>query len=295
MSVLWSGLRADTISIKSVPAIVLGPCRERTVECPSGSDQMSISIRTKFLLPVLLGVALTGLAEGPDDIRGTLFFGTYTGTDGRVQPARYVVYDDGIALEVSLALYGRTVVRLPTRSYDRDSGALELDWDGEPGRVCRLTRLSGTYYEGDCHQGELVMPMVIRAGTREDSEMMGRFLEPSATDIAILDRAIEILANQGARNTAGDRNCDDDVASGQVSLFCALFVSSIEVAGAYLHRRPAISAVRKQVVERYPDDYAHILRDVNNNPDLSDDAVVELVESARTTLLSRLDGSSGGG
>jgi len=62
----------------------------------------------------------------------------------------------------------------------------------------------------------------------------------SETDIEILERAKQILAGQEQRNQSGDRNCDDDIAAGKFSVFCALYSASIEITGVCRHRRPVM-------------------------------------------------------
>lgn len=242
---------------------------------------------------VLCAVVLTTMAPrvGADEERkggGTVLFGFYTNPDGEKRPGRYILFDDGTRLEITLARYGQTPVHLPVVAYDRDSGVVEVDWEGNPRRRCKLTRKSGTHFEGDCIEGDAVLPMVIRKAIREDAEMMGRHLEASMTDLAILDRARQMFSRQQGRNKEGERNCDDDLAAGRVSLFCSLYLASVEVAGTYLHWRPAMSAVRMELVNRFRGDYPHLLQDVNNDSRITDQALTEALDAARARIESRL-------
>ena len=84
-------------------------------------------------------------------------------------------------------------------------------------------------------------------------------------DLAIVDRALEILDSQAQRNLNGDRNCVDDVERKRFSVFCALYVASIEVDDTYRHGRPALQAARSSFLRNFPGRYAHTLHDINNN------------------------------
>lgn len=245
-------------------------------------------------LASLLIFALPSLAHSqdqPEDDSGansTLRFGFYTEASGQVRPARYEFIDDGENLRVSLALYGKTPVDLPVLVYDRAAGTLELGWSGHPDRRCRLDRAGENHFLGNCVEGEQVMPIAIREGNRFDAELMGQYLEVSETDIEILDRAARMLTDQPRRNVNDDRDCEGDAASGSVSVFCALYLASIEVSGIYRHRRPAIMAARMALFNLAPGDYEHLLRDINNNASIADGAFIEALESAQASLQARL-------
>lgn len=225
------------------------------------------------------------VVDGPNP---TLRYGFYTEPNGQVQMGRYYFVDDGIELRVRLAPYGRTAVELPVRTYDRNDGMLELGWEGKPERTCQLERQNNRLFLGNCIEGLVVMPISIRVADERDAEWMGIHFPVSSEDIAILERAKEILEEQGQRNPKGDRNCDDDMATGQFSVFCALYSASIEVAGIYRHRRPAMQAVREDFQRRYPGEYAHRLRDINNNSHIEDKVFIEALDSVRSRLSSEL-------
>ena len=63
-------------------------------------------------------------------------------------------------------------------------------------------------------------------------------------DLKIIQRADSILSDISKWNKQDDRKCEDDVANGSYSLYCALYKSSIDVAGEYIHRRPSMQIVR---------------------------------------------------
>jgi hypothetical protein len=243
---------------------------------------------------------LTGVAAAQQDwdeldvvdgANPTLRYGFYTEPTGQVQMGRYYFIDDGVQLRVRLAPYGRTAVELPVRRYDRDDGVLELGWEGKPDRTCRLKRQNKMLFLGNCIEKNVVMPIAIRVANESDAEWMGANFPVSDTDIAILEKAREIFGEQETRNLNGDRNCDDDAATGQFSVFCSLYQASIEVAGEYRHRRPAMQAVREELQRRYPGQYAHRLRDINNTATISNESLIEALDSARTRLVSELKGN----
>lgn len=227
------------------------------------------------------------VVDGPNP---TLRYGFYTEPDGRVQMGRYYFLDDGTQLRVRLAPYGRTALELPVQRFDRDQGLLELGWEGEPQRSCVLRRQNEQLFLGNCLDSDAVLPMAIRVADRRDKEWMGSFFAVSKTDVEILEKALRIFREQGPRNLSGDRNCDDDIATARFSVFCALFKASLDVAGVYRHRRPAMRVVREALQKRYPGEYAHRLRDINNTATIPDAVFVEVLEAAKTELLAELRG-----
>jgi hypothetical protein len=232
------------------------------------------------------------VVDGPNP---TLRYGFYTEPNGQVQMGRYYFIDDGVHLRVRLAPYGRTAAELPLHHYDRDDGVLELGWEGKPERTCRLKRKNEMLFLGNCTENLFVMPIAIRVADESDAEWMGANFPVSHTDIAILERATQIFGKQETRNLSGDRNCDDDVATGQLSVFCALYQAAIEVTGVYRHRRPAMRAVREDLERRYPGQYAHRLRDINNTATILDESLIEALDSARARLVTELDAQSPNG
>ena len=249
--------------------------------------------RGVFICALLLPVCATAqqnwddldVLDGPNP---TLRYGFYTEPSGQVQMGRYYFIDDGVGLRVRLAPYGRTAVELPVHSYNRSDGLLELGWEGKPDRTCRLRRYTDLLFVGNCVEKLDVMPLAIRVANESDSEWMGIYMPASETDIAILDRARQILAGQEKRNQSGDRNCNDDIAAGKFSVFCALYSASIEITGVYRHRRPAMQILREVLQERYPGEYAHRLRDINNKSNIPDEDLIEVFDLSRARLLSEL-------
>ncbi len=133
------------------------------------------------------------------------------------------------------------------------------------------------------------MPIAIRVVNEYDEEWTGFYFSVSEVDIQILKKAKEILLSQDSRNLNGERSCDDDIATGNFSIFCSLYYASIEVDGVYRHRRPAMRAVREEAVKRYPDEYLHELRDINNNPDITNQDLVDIIDSVIVKLTKELN------
>lgn len=92
-----------------------------------------------------------------------------------------------------------------------------------------------------------------------------REVPPSALDREILERAAAILSSESVWNRADNRKCPPAATSW--SLYCAMERATIEVTGAFHHRRPALELVRQIVDERTAGrPYHHRLMDYNNDP-----------------------------
>lgn len=93
-------------------------------------------------------------------------------------------------------------------------------------------------------------------------------LEFDSLDLKILQKADALLTDSSKWNKQDERSCDDDIFNEKYSLYCALYKASIEIAGEYEHRRPAMELARF-ILEKY--EYGriinHRLMDWNNHPD----------------------------
>ena len=223
--------------------------------------------------------------DGPNP---TLRYGFYTQPSGQLAMGRFYFIDEGDNLRISLVPFGKSAVELPVHQYDRDNGALELGWDGKPDRNCRLDRHNDALFLGNCIEDLKVMPIAIPVANRYDEEWMGLYLPVSDVDLAIIEKARKILESQDQRNLNGDRNCDDDLASNRFSVFCALYIASIEIDGVYRHRRPAIQAARDSLWENFPGEYAHMLRDINNDKSIQDEELIASLDAAYTALQAEM-------
>lgn len=153
----------------------------------------------------------------------------------------------------------------------------------------------------DIRAGEAVLKKVIVDGVSEDSltpediaaaekmeavqESRVRYVDE--TDIAILDRAAEILSGPEVWDRADDRICNADDTT--FSLFCALQRASEEVTGAYEHRRTALQEVRFAIEGLRPGvEYDHRLRDFNNEARTTFEEISLVLSTARSRVAERL-------
>lgn len=88
---------------------------------------------------------------------------------------------------------------------------------------------------------------------------------PNALDRKIIERAAALIASDAVWNRHDNRKCPAGAPT--VSLYCAEEQATIEVTGAFHHRRPALEIVRVIVDDRTKDkNYQHRLMDYNNDP-----------------------------
>ena len=122
--------------------------------------------------------------------------------------------------------------------------------------------------------------------TSEELESRDRVVE--AADIKILRRAKEILAEEAVWDRADDRVCGEN--DTKWSLFCALYQASIEIDGAYDHRRVAMQEVRFAIDDVSGDrEFNHRLMDFNNQPDMTSQGVHDVIDIALSRVIPRLD------
>jgi len=122
---------------------------------------------------------------------------------------------------------------------------------------------------------------------REDAMNMeiaiDKLLPPTADDIRIIKRALELLADASTWNRRDDRNCPPNAL--QLSLFCALNQATIEVSGGIHYRQPAGYAVRQVLDEVGGNRVAkHRLMDYNNHPDTTLEDIHNLLRTAQSRL-----------
>ena len=88
---------------------------------------------------------------------------------------------------------------------------------------------------------------------------------PNDLDRQIIQRAAVLISSDAVWNRADNRRCPDGAKT--LSIYCAEQQATIEVTGAFHHRRPALELVRVVVEERTKDkQYNHRLMDYNNDP-----------------------------
>ena len=116
-----------------------------------------------------------------------------------------------------------------------------------------------------------------------------------ATDLRIIQRADSILSDPSRWNKQDDRQCEDDISSGNYSLFCALYQASVEETGEYIHRRPAMQIVRF-TLEKYENGRVvnHRLMDWNNHPDTQFEELKKVLKESMDEVKGQLEESSKG-
>lgn len=183
---------------------------------------------------------------------------------------------------VRLATFGQTPVAFEGVSLAPDSSAIRWHWPGRIHDRCELVRRAEYHWTGVCRSGASERRIALGGGYVPD---LGQDLTANHVDLKIVDRAARLLSTETVWNRVDERMCDDDERSGRRSLFCALYRASLEVAGEYLHRRPALRAVREVIFERAADRVtAHTLRDFNNHEATSFEEVRDVLASARERL-----------
>ena len=113
----------------------------------------------------------------------------------------------------------------------------------------------------------------------------------SAQDLAILDGADAILAEEADWNRHDTRECPPGATT--FSLFCALQKASIDILGAYDHRRVALQEVRFAVEDATKGrEFEHRLMDYNNLPETRFSDIKRDLAAARARVAARLGAAS---
>ena len=111
----------------------------------------------------------------------------------------------------------------------------------------------------------------------------------TSEDLRILTRADEILRDESVWNRQDDRECNDDNARGQWSLFCALEKACVEVLGQYDHRRVALQEVRFAVEDATRGrQFEHRLMGFNNLPETQFGDVKRVLQVSMERVATRL-------
>ena len=122
-------------------------------------------------------------------------------------------------------------------------------------------------------------------GQTTEGTIESRNLVFDSTDLKIIQRADSILSDTSKWSKQDDRECDDDIANGIYSLFCALYKASVDITGEYIHRRSAIQIVRF-TLEKYENSRVknHRLMDWNNHPDTKFEEVKKVLKESIDTI-----------
>lgn len=109
----------------------------------------------------------------------------------------------------------------------------------------------------------------------------------AVADLRILDRADALLGSESDWNRNDTRECPP--AAARLSLFCALHKASIDVLGAYDHRRAALQEVRFAIEDVSGGrEFEHRLMDFNNLPGTSFRDIKRVISIARGKVSARL-------
>lgn len=110
-----------------------------------------------------------------------------------------------------------------------------------------------------------------------------------SVDLKILEKADIILSSEKVWNREDDRKCQDDIEKNNYSLFCALYKASIDVTGAYEHRRPGLQQVRWIIGELYQDRLeSHRLMDYNNHEKTNFEEVKSLLMESKLIVQQKI-------
>lgn len=239
-----------------------------------------------------LVVTLALLAAAPSqDVEPTVIYGWAVTDAGDSTFVRLELGGSPEEPEARLAEFGRVPLPFDSVSFAPDTSTIGWFWPGRVHDRCELRRRAAYHWTGACRSQTAERRIVLGGGYVAD---LGQDLRPSRIDVRIVDRARDLLRTETVWNRADDRICEDDERTGRVSAFCALYLASIEVAGDYLHRRPAINVPREIVGERAADRVtAHTLRDFNNHELTSFEEIHDVLEEARRRLEAEIESRFG--
>jgi hypothetical protein len=110
-----------------------------------------------------------------------------------------------------------------------------------------------------------------------------RQVRPTASDIAILERAKQLLPNEAMWNKNDTRQCPPGQT--KISLFCALNQATVEISGGVHYRQPAAQAVR-EVLNTVDSRRikTHRIMDFNNHPDTTLAEIHAILDTAKTRV-----------
>jgi hypothetical protein len=110
-----------------------------------------------------------------------------------------------------------------------------------------------------------------------------RQVRPTASDIAIIARAIELLPNESSWNKNDNRQCP--TGQPKLSLFCALQKATTDISGGIHYRQPALQAVR-EVLNTVDSSRinTHRIMDYNNHPATTIAEIHDLLRRAQAKL-----------
>jgi hypothetical protein len=112
-------------------------------------------------------------------------------------------------------------------------------------------------------------------------------LPPTKDDIRIIQRSLELVADEKVWNRNDDRNCPPPPQ--KWSVYCALLQATQEVSGGVHYRQPALQSVREVLNEVGGNRLnKHRLMDYNNHPETTLEDIHNLLRTAQARFEKRL-------
>jgi hypothetical protein len=126
-------------------------------------------------------------------------------------------------------------------------------------------------------QPQVVDPVAPAGRRRSPAEL-------TALDVQIVDRAREKLASADRWNRKDTRQCPPKAKT--VSLYCALELATLDVAGSFDHRGTVMDDARDAITDVSPNhpDYPHWLMDYNNDSTTTFGDIARVLEATRTRI-----------
>jgi hypothetical protein len=110
----------------------------------------------------------------------------------------------------------------------------------------------------------------------------------AALDLRIVDRARELLSAPDKWNRTDTRQCPPKAT--RVSLYCALELATLEIAGAFDHRGTVMDDARDALADVTPNhpDYGHWLMGYNNDSTTTFIDIARVLEATRVRIAKRI-------
>jgi hypothetical protein len=115
----------------------------------------------------------------------------------------------------------------------------------------------------------------------------GQMIPVSESDVRIIHRAAQILSDETKWNRKDNRICPTE--ANTWSLYCALYLASVEINGKFDHRLGALEEVRRSVEQvSQGKTYEHRLMGYNNDPSTTFAAITNVLSTTEERVAARL-------
>jgi hypothetical protein len=210
----------------------------------------------------------------------------------RLIPLRFVIHKEHHVTTMEFAPYGSVPER--TRDFEMNKFCIRFFWTycGYE-YTCSLHRNNAVRhleYTGKCYgKDQKIYDIILREFMDEDNRLQGKYFSPTITDLIIIERARTLL-NEGKNwKRTDNRVCNNNQYPDKLSLFCALYKASLETEPEYLHRRPAMEAIRQAIHEIHPKfKYRHSIMALNNHAE-SFDEIDAMLQRGMEIIKKKLD------